>query len=111
MPFASLSSVLCKNVGSKHFAEPNRHVLTFRHPKLTVQCTEGVALLLGNSTSKDQLEGSLGSLQTRSCMLVGLGLYIPVTFDSFPLVVVGTRVLLSAWPVISSNQSPWFSLR
>jgi hypothetical protein len=32
------------HLGQNHFAESNRHVLTFLHPKFTVQCTGGVAL-------------------------------------------------------------------
>ncbi len=44
VPFASLS-ILCKNVGTNHFAEPNQHALIFLHPKFAVQCTSGVALM------------------------------------------------------------------
>jgi hypothetical protein len=43
VPFASLI-ILCKNVGTIHFAEPNQHALIFLHPKFAVQCTSGVAL-------------------------------------------------------------------
>jgi hypothetical protein len=44
VPFASLS-ILCKNVVTIHFAEPNQHAFIFLHPKFAVQCNSGVALM------------------------------------------------------------------
>jgi hypothetical protein len=72
-------------LGQNNFAELNWHVFTFLHPKLIVQCTDGVALLLGNIAHKGSIGGGLGG-SANKILYVGrtwLGLYIRVTFDSF----------------------------
>jgi len=51
-----------KMLGQNNFAELNWHVFTFLHPKLIVQCTDGVALLLGNRAHKGSIGGCLGGV-------------------------------------------------